>query len=116
MRDNDERKYREFADYSNRQAQHLCTLRGLFEFAPADAIPLEEVESVDSILRRFVSGAMSLGSLSPEAHETIAIAMNKSEPKAIPGKGGKMKPAMNPTPGAKSATAPSSRWQAGVLA
>ena len=88
MRDNDERKYREFADYSNRQAQHLCTLRGLFEFAPADAIPLEEVESVDSILRRFVSGAMSLGSLSPEAHETIAIAMNKIGAKSNSGEGG----------------------------
>lgn len=116
VRDNDERKYREFADYSNRQAQHLCTLRGLFEFAPADAIPLEEVESVDSILRRFVSGAMSLGSLSPEAHETIAIAMNKIGAKSNSGEGGKMKPAMNPTPGAKFATAPSSRWRAGVLA
>lgn len=88
VRDNDERKYREFADYSNRQAQHLCTLRGLFEFAPADAIPLEEVESVDSILRRFVSGAMSLGSLSPEAHETIAIAMNKIGAKSNSGEGG----------------------------
>ena len=88
VRDNDERKYREFADYSNRQAQHLCTLRGLFEFAPADAIPLEEVESVDSILRRFVSGAMSLGSLSPEAHETIAVAMNKIGAKSNSGEGG----------------------------
>ena len=66
----------------------LCTLRGLFEFAPADAIPLEEVESVDSILRRFVSGAMSLGSLSPEAHETIAIAMNKIGAKSNSGEGG----------------------------
>lgn len=90
VRDNDERKYREFADYSNRQAQHLCTLRGLFEFAPADAIPLEEVESVDSILRRFVSGAMSLGSLSPEAHETIAIAMNKIGAKSNSGEGGQL--------------------------
>ncbi|WP_419532780.1 glutamate synthase-related protein, partial [Akkermansia sp.] len=88
VRDNDERKYREFADYSNHQAQHLCTLRGLFEFAPADAVPLEEVESADSILRRFVSGAMSLGSLSPEAHETIAIAMNKIGAKSNSGEGG----------------------------
>ena len=88
VRDNDERKYREFADYSNHQAQHLCTLRGLFEFAPADTVPLEEVESADSILRRFVSGAMSLGSLSPEAHETIAIAMNKIGAKSNSGEGG----------------------------
>lgn len=88
MRDNDERKYREFADYSNHQAQHLCTLRGLFEFVPAEAVPVEEVESVDSILRRFVSGAMSLGSLSPEAHETIAIAMNKIGAKSNSGEGG----------------------------
>lgn len=88
VRDNDERKYREFADYSNHQAQHLCTLRGLFEFVPAEAVPVEEVESVDSILRRFVSGAMSLGSLSPEAHETIAIAMNKIGAKSNSGEGG----------------------------
>lgn len=88
VRDNDERKYREFADYSNHQAQHLCTLRGLFEFAPAGAVPLEEVESSDSILSRFVSGAMSLGSLSPEAHETIAIAMNKIGAKSNSGEGG----------------------------
>ena len=88
MRDNDERMYREFADYSNHQAQHLCTLRGLFEFVPAEAVPVEEVESVDSILRRFVSGAMSLGSLSPEAHETIAIAMNKIGAKSNSGEGG----------------------------
>ena len=87
-RANDERKYREFADYSNHQAQHLCTLRGLFEFVPAEAVPVEEVESVDSILRRFVSGAMSLGSLSPEAHETIAIAMNKIGAKSNSGEGG----------------------------
>ena len=73
---------------SNHQAQHLCTLRGLFEFAPADTVPLEEVESADSILRRFVSGAMSLGSLSPEAHETIAIAMNKIGAKSNSGEGG----------------------------
>lgn len=88
VRDNDERKYREFAEYSNRQAGRLCTLRGLFEFAPAEAVPLEEVESVDSILRRFVSGAMSLGSLSPEAHETIAIAMNRMGAKSNSGEGG----------------------------
>lgn len=88
VRNNDEQKYREFAEYSNHQAAHLCTLRGLFEFQAANPIPVEEVESTDSILHRFVSGAMSLGSLSPEAHETIAIAMNKMGAKSNSGEGG----------------------------
>jgi glutamate synthase (NADPH/NADH) large chain len=88
VRENNVEKYREFAEYSNHQAAHLCTLRGLFEFNPADAVPLEEVESADSILHRFVSGAMSLGSLSPEAHEAIAIAMNKIGAKSNSGEGG----------------------------
>ena len=88
VRDNDGDKYREFAEYSNRQARHLCTLRGLFDFNAAAPVPVEEVESADSILRRFVSGAMSLGSLSPEAHETIAIAMNKIGARSNSGEGG----------------------------
>lgn len=88
VRNNDEQKYREFAEYSNHQAAHLCTLRGLFEFQAVNPIPVEEVESTDSILHRFVSGAMSLGSLSPEAHETIAIAMNKMGAKSNSGEGG----------------------------
>ena len=85
---NDPAKYREYADLINKQAGHLCTLRGMFKFAPAKPIPVEEVESVPSIIRHFVSGAMSLGSLSPEAHETIAIAMNRMGAASNCGEGG----------------------------
>ena len=85
---NDAAKYREYADLINKQAGHLCTLRGLFKFAKTTPIPIEEVESVPSIIRHFVSGAMSLGSLSPEAHETIAIAMNRMGAASNCGEGG----------------------------
>ncbi len=87
--ENNRAKYDEYASLINNQEKHLCTLRGLFEFAPVgQSIPLDEVESVDSILKRFVSGAMSLGSLSPEAHEAIAVAMNKIGAMSNTGEGG----------------------------
>ncbi len=88
VQNNDPEKYKAYAKYINDQSKHLCTLRGLFEFAPTEGVPLEEVESVDSILHRFVSGAMSLGSLSPEAHEAIAIAMNRIGAMSNCGEGG----------------------------
>ena len=81
-------KYYEYTKMIDDQSKKLATLRGLFEFAPTTPIPLEEVESVESILGRFVSGAMSLGSLSPEAHETIAIAMNRLGAMSNSGEGG----------------------------
>ena len=83
--------YELFKKYSamiDKQAEHLNTLRGLFEFEQTNPIPLDEVESVESILKHFVSGAMSLGSLSPEAHETIAIAMNTIGAMSNSGEGG----------------------------
>ncbi len=84
--------YQAFKEYSalvNDRATRLCTLRGLFglKFAPKP-IPLEEVESVDAIVRRFKSGAMSYGSISQEAHETLAIAMNRLGGKSNTGEGG----------------------------
>ena len=88
VRENDVAKYREYAAYINDQSRHLCTLRGLFKFKPAKAVPIEEVESVDSIVRRFVTGAMSFGSISPEAHETIALAMNRLGGMSNSGEGG----------------------------
>ena len=88
VQENNPEKYREYAALINSQAEHLCTLRGLFEFAPATPVPLEEVEPVESIVRRFVSGAMSLGSLSPEAHEAIAVAMNRLGGMSNCGEGG----------------------------
>ncbi len=85
---NNKEKYKAYAKLINEQSKHLCTLRGLFEFATAVPVPLEEVESAASIVKRFVTGAMSLGSISPEAHETIAIAMNKLGGMSNCGEGG----------------------------
>jgi glutamate synthase (ferredoxin) len=84
-----EKLYREYAALVNDQAKNLCTLRGLleFQFAPAP-VPIEEVESVDEIVKRFKTGAMSYGSISQEAHETLAIAMNRIGGRSNTGEGG----------------------------
>ena len=80
--------YRQFADLANRQSEELATLRGLFRFRFGNPIPLEEVEPVEAIVRRFSTGAMSLGSISREAHETLAIAMNRLGGRSNTGEGG----------------------------
>ncbi|MFW6045553.1 MAG: glutamate synthase large subunit, partial [Natronomonas sp.] len=81
--------YREFAEIINEQFDNLQTLRGLLTFdSDRDPVPLETVESVDSIVERFGTAAMSLGSLSPEAHENNAMAMNRLGGKANTGEGG----------------------------
>jgi glutamate synthase (NADPH/NADH) large chain len=81
--------YREFADLINDQNEELQTLRGLLEFdSDRDPVPVEEVESVEEIVGRFSTAAMSLGSLSPEAHENNAVAMNRIGGKANTGEGG----------------------------
>jgi glutamate synthase (ferredoxin) len=81
--------FQEYADLVNNQAKNLCTLRGLFEFKQADKpLPIEEVETVESIVKRFKTGAMSYGSISKEAHETLAIAMNRLGGKSNTGEGG----------------------------
>ena len=85
-------QYRVFKDYTravDEQTRNLATLRGLFTLKPADrAIPIEEVEPVEAILTRFATGAMSYGSISLEAHETLAIAMNRMGGKSNTGEGG----------------------------
>ncbi|HET6368525.1 MAG TPA: glutamate synthase large subunit, partial [Pseudomonadales bacterium] len=85
-------QYRIFKDYSravDEQTRNLATLRGLFTFKPAErAIPIEEVEPVEAILTRFATGAMSYGSIGLEAHETLAIAMNRMGGKSNTGEGG----------------------------
>ncbi len=101
VRENNPQKYREYAAWINQQSEHLCTLRGLFEFVDTQPIPIDEVESVESIMRHFVSGAMSMGSLSPEAHETIAIAMNRIGAMSNCGEGGE-DAARNGTAGASA--------------
>jgi glutamate synthase domain-containing protein 2 len=71
--------YKEYAQIINDQSQRHMTLRGLFEFKldPAKAIPIDEVEPAAEIVKRFATGAMSLGSISTEAHTTLAVAMNR---------------------------------------
>ena len=84
-----EKIYREYADIINDRAKTLCTLRGLLDFKFTEtAIPIEEVESVENIVKRFKTGAMSYGSISKEAHETLAIAMNRLGGKSNTGEGG----------------------------
>ncbi|MGB6452346.1 MAG: glutamate synthase central domain-containing protein, partial [Steroidobacteraceae bacterium] len=80
--------YKSYAKLIDEQSKSLCTLRGLLGFKPSDPIPLEEVEPAESILRRFKSGAMSYGSISQEAHETLAIAMNRIGGRSNTGEGG----------------------------
>ncbi|OGV35014.1 MAG: glutamate synthase subunit alpha [Lentisphaerae bacterium GWF2_45_14] len=80
--------YKEYASYINNQTEHLCTLRGLFKFKKAVPVPLDEVESVESIIKRFVTGAMSFGSISKETHETVAAAMNRIGGMSNSGEGG----------------------------
>jgi glutamate synthase (NADPH/NADH) large chain len=82
--------YKEYAQLINDQSRRHLTLRGLFEFRvdPARAISLEEVEPARDIVRRFSTGAMSLGSISTEAHATLAVAMNRIGGKSNTGEGG----------------------------
>jgi glutamate synthase (NADPH/NADH) large chain len=81
--------YKEYAKLINDQTKRHLTLRGLFEFKPTGtAIPLEEVETAKEIVKRFATGAMSLGSISTEAHSTLAIAMNRIGGKSNTGEGG----------------------------
>ncbi|HTS18083.1 MAG TPA: glutamate synthase large subunit [Verrucomicrobiae bacterium] len=86
---NDYKVFKEYSSLVNNQSTALCTLRGLFEFKFApQPIPINEVESVDSIIKRFKTGAMSYGSISQEAHEALAIAMNRVGGKSNTGEGG----------------------------
>lgn len=81
--------YKEYAKLINDQTRRHMTLRGLFEIKPAGkAIPLDQVESAKEIVKRFATGAMSMGSISTEAHATLAIAMNRIGGKSNTGEGG----------------------------
>jgi glutamate synthase (NADPH/NADH) large chain len=81
--------YKEYARIINDQSRRQMTLRGLFEIKPAASpVPIEEVEPAKEIVRRFATGAMSLGSISTEAHTTLAIAMNRIGGKSNTGEGG----------------------------
>ena len=84
----DYEKFKVYSKLINDQSERQATLRGLFKFKKATPIDISEVESRESIIHHFVAGAMSLGSLSPEAHETIAIAMNRIGAMSNCGEGG----------------------------
>ncbi|MDR2390931.1 MAG: glutamate synthase large subunit, partial [Planctomycetota bacterium] len=89
VRKNDPGAYREYAAHINGQVKTAFTLRGLLSFRkPEKPVPLEEVEPAESIMRRFVTGAMSFGSLSNRAHETMALAMNSIGGRSNSGEGG----------------------------
>ena len=87
---NDATIYRQFAQLVDSRSEELCFLRGMleFDFGNQPAIPLNEVEPAEEIVKRFTSGAMSIGSISREAHETLAIAMNRMGSKSNTGEGG----------------------------
>lgn len=89
-RGNNYSTYKEYAQLINDQSRRHMTLRGLFEFKldPSRAIPLNEVESAKEIVKRFATGAMSLGSISTEAHSVLAVAMNRIGGKSNTGEGG----------------------------
>ncbi len=80
--------FQEYAALVNEQGRTHYTLRGLLDFKQREPVPIEEVESVETIVKRFKTGAMSYGSISKEAHETLAIAMNRLGGKSNTGEGG----------------------------
>ncbi|WP_298505973.1 glutamate synthase large subunit [uncultured Maribacter sp.] len=88
VRLNDQDSYNVYAKAVNEQSENLMTIRGLFEFDNLDPIPLDEVEPWTEIVKRFKTGAMSYGSISREAHENLAIAMNRIGGKSNSGEGG----------------------------
>jgi glutamate synthase (NADPH/NADH) large chain len=88
VRQNKPESYNAFAKMINEQNEKLMTLRGLFEFSSFDPIPVDQVEPWTEIVKRFKTGAMSLGSISQEAHENLAIAMNRIGGKSNSGEGG----------------------------
>jgi len=95
--------FREYTKMVNEQSERLCTLRGLFEIKPdREPIPLEEVEPVETLVKRFTTGAMSFGSISAEAHETLAIAMNRIGGRSNTGEGGEDRRRYTPDPNGDS--------------
>ena len=98
VRTNSYKDYEEYSRLINDQSKHLCTLRGLMEFKKGKSIPLDQVEPAKEIVKRFKTGAMSYGSISQEAHETLAIAMNRIGGKSNTGEGGEDPQRFKPLP------------------
>ncbi|MFZ0458469.1 MAG: glutamate synthase large subunit [Rhodoplanes sp.] len=106
-RGNSYERYRAFAEMVNEQSERLLTIRGLFRLKPAEEdgrakVPLEEVEPAKNIVRRFATGAMSFGSISREAHTTLAIAMNRIGGRSNTGEGGEESDRFKPLPNGDS--------------
>ena len=102
VRENDYSAFKRYTARQDERSSAQATLRGLLAFTERPAVPLEEVESVESIVRRFVTGAMSFGSISIEAHETLAIAMNRLGGKSNTGEGGEIRERYHPLPNGDS--------------
>ncbi|WP_242203034.1 glutamate synthase large subunit [Aestuariivivens insulae] len=96
VRLNDQASYDTYAKAVNEQSENLMTIRGLFEFDNLNPIPIEEVEPWTAIVKRFKTGAMSYGSISREAHENLAIAMNRIGGKSNSGEGGEDRKRFHP--------------------
>ena len=80
--------FQQFSKLIDEESRRLCTIRGLLDFKPGNPVPIDEVESAAEIVKRFATGAASLGSISREAHETMAIAMNRVGARSNTGEGG----------------------------
>ena len=103
VRGNNFANYEEFASAINEQSERLLTIRGLMELKPADQpVPLEEVEPAADIVKRFSTGAMSFGSISREAHTTLALAMNRIGGRSNTGEGGEEPDRFVPLPNGDS--------------
>src|SRR5579872_2985506 len=107
VRGNSYEQYRQYAKLINEQSEHLFTIRGLFRIKSAEEdsrapVPLEEVEPAKEIVKRFSTGAMSFGSISREAHTTLAIAMNRIGGKSNTGEGGEEADRFKPLPNGDS--------------
>jgi glutamate synthase (ferredoxin) len=87
-REGDYSLFKQYTALVNQQGKQFFRLRDLLEFQPQQSVPIEEVETVEAIMQRFKTGAMSYGSISQEAHETLAIAMNRIGGKSNTGEGG----------------------------
>jgi glutamate synthase (NADPH/NADH) large chain len=94
--------FKQYSAHVNDVAANLCTLRGLFSFKQAQAVPIDSVEPVEAIVKRFVTSAMSFGSISKEAHETLAIAMNRLGAASNSGEGGEDEERYAPLPNGDS--------------
>lgn len=101
-RKGDYNKYKEFARLINDQSENPTTLRSLLRFKKTKPIPLDRVEPVEEIVRRFATGAMSFGSISGRAHRTLAIAMNRLGAKSNTGEGGEDPARFTPLPNGDS--------------